>query len=110
MNNDKMKNVVILKELPSNIVKEAYVFLKPNVKIKQKVENLGEGIKEKYPDYIVKEAESVITSYLSKMEKNNSSIRNVELDKIKKKYIKLKKFCIGMAVIFVLNLLISLVR
>ena len=30
MNESKMKNMVVLKNLPSNIVEEAYVVLKPN--------------------------------------------------------------------------------
>ena len=34
MNKENMKNMVVLKDLPSNIVEEAIIILKPNVKIK----------------------------------------------------------------------------
>ena len=42
MNENKMKNMVVLKNLPSNIVEEAYVVLKPNKNYKnlQKQENV----------------------------------------------------------------------
>ena len=34
MEANKMKNMIVLKNLPSNIVDEAFVILKPNSKIK----------------------------------------------------------------------------
>mgnify|MGYP003293870413 CR=1 FL=1 len=34
MNTENMKNMLVLKDLPSNIVDEAIVILKPNVKLK----------------------------------------------------------------------------
>ena len=34
MNSENMKNMVVLKDIPSNIVEEAIIILKPNVKIK----------------------------------------------------------------------------
>jgi len=43
MNASKMKDMILIKDLPSNIVKEAYIVLKPNVKLKQKIENLNKG-------------------------------------------------------------------
>ena len=87
MEENKKKNIIVLKELPSNIAQEAYVVLKPHIKLKQKVENLGDAAKEKWPGYIVKEAENVISNYLSRIE-NNNSIKNIKLKKIKKKYKK----------------------
>ena len=107
MEENKKKNMLVLKDLPSNIAEEAYVVLKPNIKLKQKVENLSKV--EKWPGYIVKEAENVISNYLSRVE-NNNSVRNIELEKIKKKYKKLRKFCIGLGIIFAFNLLMNLVR
>ena len=37
---NQMKNIIVLKELPSNIIEEAFVILKPNKKIK--VNNVAE--------------------------------------------------------------------
>ena len=110
MGENKKKNVIVLKELPSNIAQEAYVVLKPNIKLKQKVENLGDIAKEKWPGYIIKEAENVINNCLSKVEKNNNSMRNNELEKIKKKYKQLKRFCIGLGIVFIFNLLINIIK
>lgn len=106
MNASKMKNMVILKDLPSNIVEEAYVILKPNIKLEKKIENINESSKET-SDYIIKEAEMVVSNYLSNIE-NTRNIRNLEVDKIKKKYDKLKKVCIGLGIIFFVNLLVQI--
>ena len=109
MNANKMENMILIKDLPSNIVKEAYIVLKPNTKLKQKIEILNKESKAKYPVYIVKEAENVISNYLSEIE-NNKKIRNLEVEKIKKKYNKLRKICVGLGSVLVFNLLLQLVR
>ena len=69
-----MKNMVILRDLPSNIVEEAFIIFKDNVKIhkKEKVEKnkiIGKGEKPKSKDYMIKEAEIVIQEYISRIEK-----------------------------------------
>lgn len=74
MNIDNMKNIVVLKDLPSNMVEEAIVILKPNIKVKnkeKKKENIKVGAKGKdnSKDYIIKEAEEVISQYISNLEK-----------------------------------------
>ncbi len=106
MNTGLMKNMIILKDLPSNIVEEAYVILKPNVKLGKKTENLSEKPQET-SNYIIGEAEMVISNYLSNLE-DTKKIRNLEVDKIKKKYDKLKKICIGLGIIFFLNLFLQI--
>ena len=46
MNIDNMKNIVVLKDLPSNMVDEAIIILKPNVKLEKREEKKKEnGIK-----------------------------------------------------------------
>ena len=43
-----MKNIIVLKDLPSNVVEEAFVILKDNVKIhKKKITNIKGKEKEK---------------------------------------------------------------
>ena len=63
MNQGGLKNMVVLKNLPSNIVEEAIIVLKTNKKIKQveKIEKEksieSKEIKNRENDYILKEAE-----------------------------------------------------
>jgi len=109
MNASKMKDMILIKDLPSNIVKEAYIVLKPNVKLKQKIENLNKGSKEQYPVYILKEAENVISNYLSELE-NSKKIRNSEAERIKKKYEKLKKLCLSLGTILIFNFILHAIR
>ena len=107
MNESKMKNMVVLKNLPSNIVEEAYVVLKPNKNYKnlQKQENTDERLSA---DYVVKEAEMVISNYLSKIE-DKKVIKNLEVEKIKKKYKKLKNASAILVGILVLNIIINFI-
>lgn len=104
MNASKMKNMVILKDLPSNIVEEAYVVLKTNQKFKNKAEKNDDTKTEIMSDYVVKEAEMVVSNYLSGIE-NNKKIRNLELKKLEEKYKKLRKFTIILIGILILNML-----
>lgn len=108
MNESKMKNMVVLKNLPSNIVEEAYVILKPNKNFKHtiaKTENSNERITS---EYVVKEAEMVVSNYLSKIEERKT-IRNLEVEKIKKKYKKLKNTSAVLAGILILNLIANFI-
>lgn len=88
----EMKNMIVLKDLPSNIVEEAWVILKPEIKNKEKEVikklKLNNVKNETQNGYVVKEAETVIHDYLK-------NINNYEDKKkyniIIKKYNKLKK-------------------
>ena len=93
METSKMKNMIILKNPPSNLVEEAIIILKSNKKVQELkyIENKKginiETLKEK--DYIIKEAESVISNYISKIEEKNKKKINIE-----KKYNKLRRYSI----------------
>ena len=69
-----LKNLVVLKNLPSNIVEEAIIVLKTNKKIKQveKIEKEkmteNKDTKTREDDYILKEAEMLVNTYISKLE------------------------------------------
>ena len=104
MNISDLKNIVVLKNLPSNIVEEAIVVLKPNKKIhKYQIINArkdNESSKEKYEPnnkessqknckakiennkedntYIVKEAEMLVKSYIENLEKKRPNNRKIE--------------------------------
>ncbi len=113
MNSDNMKNMVILKDLPSNIVEEAIVILKPNVKLKKL--DLAENKKEnrKIKDqkqqnpkkYIINEAEMIISNYLSKIE-NDKKGKFKANKKIENKYKRLKAISIFLSMLLFMSFLI----
>ena len=95
MDASKMKNMIILKNLPSNLVEEAIVVLKENKKVKkyQYVDNerkknnnnTKNENKTNSSDYIIKEAENVISQYISKLEMKTPSWKN-NMKKLEKRY------------------------
>lgn len=107
MNMSDMKNIVVLKNLPSNLVEEAIVVLKENKKVhrykivdvKEKEEN-DTGIKKEREKgketsdlanekndnkYIIKEAEMLVKSYTENLEKKSSRWKN-NMKKLEKRY------------------------
>ena len=110
-----MKNMIILKNLPSNLADEAIIVLKENTKIKNKDlvdrKNIEKSkLKEikKKDDYIVKEAESIVTDYLNKIEKNNNS---KFLDKkANDKYKKIKVYNKVITVVAIISIIINFIR
>ena len=103
MDTSSLKNIVVLKDLPSNIVEEAIVVLKENRKI-QKLELIDKSKKQnkeqsqvktiseqgqKPKDYIIKEAQMLISDYISRIENRNKT-ENQSIQNLKKKYKKLK--------------------
>ena len=64
---ENLKNMVVLKNLPSNLIEEAFLILKPNKRIASFEYSPKKGEQEGTSrEYIVKEAEMVISSYLDK--------------------------------------------
>lgn len=105
------KNMVVLKNLPSNIVEEAYVVLKSRKKAKklQKVEkntkeNMGEFTSK--DKYVVKEAELLVSEYLEKID-NNKIILNV---KTKRKYKRLKNYAYISSIIICLQFIMLIIK
>lgn len=115
MNTGGMKNIVILKDLPSNLVEEAIVFLKENQKLKKpelidmevKKQNAkGVAKTEKNPkDYIINEAQMLIADYISKVE-NSHKNEEYPYKKLKKKYRLLKKISCALAIGLVANIIL----
>ncbi len=96
------ENMVLIKNLPSNIVSEAWVVLKPGVKKREKefIKKVRNNKKCINPEkgYIVKEAEMVITEYL----KDITDIKkNRNYEKMIKKYEKLKKVSLSIVIILI---------
>ena len=96
MENNSLKNIVVLKNLPSNIVEEAIVVLKEN-KTKTQTKSKAQEVKPKQKEYILKEAEMVVTNYLSNME--NKKCKNNK--KIERNYKRLKIISICLIIAFV---------
>ena len=84
-----MKNMIVLKNLPSNLVEEAIIILKENNKI-HKYQNVDfkeekEENEEEKTGYIVKDAEMIIKSYIEKIE-NNSPKKERNIKRLVRKY------------------------
>ena len=84
-----MKNMIVLKNLPSNLVEEAIIILKENNKI-HKYQNVDfkeekEENEEEKTGYIVKDAEMIIKSYIEKIE-NNSPKKERNIKRLERKY------------------------
>lgn len=109
MDINNMKNVVVLKDLPSNIVDEAIILLKQNQKIKKHEyadikNNNKEKIKHDSKDYIVKEAQMLISDYISRIEqKGKTSTADVVKLKNKCRVLKISN------IFFAVSLLISII-
>ena len=83
MNTGKMKNMVVLRDIPSNIVEEAIVILKPNIKVKDfnmAQNKKQETSKKQQKDYIINEAQMIVSNYISNIEKKE----NIKFKTLKK--------------------------
>lgn len=87
----KMKNIIVLRGMSSNVVDEAIVVLKPNVKLKQSEYNHKGKISpsDKNKKMIVtKEAENTINMYIKKLQKE-SKIQSDHQLKMKYKFLQI---------------------
>lgn len=128
MDSQKTKNVIILKNLPSNLIDEAIVVVKDKKKVKDinysdiiknkeengiiqgslKPEELKkiESIKKENRKYVIKEAEVVVSNYIKRIEDNLSDRK---IDKLKKSYKKSKVLNIFLALTTIVALGLSFV-
>lgn len=110
MESSKLKNMVVLKNLPSNLIDEAIIVLKSNKRVKklQKIEQnkqiqYDENTK-KDKEYILKEAEMIINNYISKVE--NKDKKNMFNKESEQKYNKLKKYSIAVTIMCVIQAIV----
>lgn len=82
MNQEKLKNIIILKDIPSNLIEEAIIILKDN----------NSKDKKRMEEYARKEGKSIIKEYF-----------NQEKIKIKKSRKKTYLFAFFIITIFILN-------
>lgn len=114
MDTNTMKNIVILRDLPSNMVEEAFIVFKDNVKIhkKEKAEKnkvTGKEEKPKTKEYIIKEAEMIVQDYIAKIDKKEYEL-NSSNKKLKEKYKRLKALTIFLAMFSTLSLFAMILR
>lgn len=115
MEASKMKNMVVLKNLPSNLVEEAIVILKSSKKVKKlekidkknKPEKSGKAKKDK--DYILKEAEMLISSYISKIEDNNKQKQH-KIKENNKRYVRLKRYAYLSSIIIIIQAILLITK
>ncbi len=115
METSNMKNMVVLKNLPSNLVEEAIVILKSGKKVKKlqkiekkrKLENKEKTKKEK--DYILKEAEMLVSNYISKLEDNHEKKQKRAIENYKK-YKRLKNYAYLATSIIIIQAMLLVVK
>ena len=114
MESSDMKNMVVLKNLPSNMVEEAIIIFKETQKIKEK-ELIDKSnkinfsqIQPKSKEYILKEAEMLVTDYINKIENKKQKDRND--NNIKAKYKFLKKYSIISTSLLIISLIINFIQ
>ena len=114
MDIQNMKNMVVLKNLPSNLIEEAFVVLKDNVKVhkeelvgNKKEESKANNIKSK--DYVIKEAEMIVSEYISKLEKKEFKVSKEKI-KLEEKCKRLKYSTIFFAMFSGLSIISMLLR
>lgn len=113
MKETNLKNMIFIKDLPSNIIDEAIVILKDNKKVKklQKIDvnKVGkeENLKAKDNGYIVKEAEMILNQCFSNIEEQDKKCIKKDYN-IKNK--KLKMYLTITSVIVFLETIILLIK
>lgn len=109
MDINRMRNIVILKDFPSNLVDEAFVVLKNNQKIKnvEYADNRFDNFSinneiDNKDEYVVKEAELLVSNYIDKLE-NQDLLNNKSDSSVMKKYKKLKIFSTVLGIAFIIS-------
>ena len=112
MESSDMKNMVVLKNIPSNMVEEAIIIFKETQKVKQ-IELIDKGkkvnsteVQPKSRDYILKEAEMLVSDYINKIENKRKLSNNKD---IIDKYKNLQKYSIVSTALLVISLIINFI-
>ena len=111
MQTNNVKNIVILKNLPSNIVEEAIVILKSNKyakKLQMIEKNNNKELEQKESNgkqYVIKEAEALLSSYISKIE--NKKYIEKPNKVLNERYQRLKRYSIIVTILFAISFIIN---
>ena len=107
METSNLKNTVILKSIPSNIIEEAIIVLKKNIKVKE-YEIKSKNEKSEKGNYIIKEAEMIINNYCNKIE--NEQKKEKQKKEVEKKYSKAKRWLIISSIIAIIEMIIIIIK
>ena len=135
MSRENTKNVIILKNLPSNLISEAILVVKDKKQVTNymrdaelneqrdvsncktssngiiygdmKTEALKkiEDIKKEDRKYVIKEAEIVVSNYIKRIEDN---LADRKIDRLKKSYKKTKKLNVFLAMTTIISILLAI--
>ncbi|MBR2289942.1 MAG: hypothetical protein IJ867_04940 [Clostridia bacterium] len=105
MENNKIKNTIVLRGMASNVVDEAIVILKPNVKIKktQGIKKVGEE-KNTSKELILKEAEHIVSEYVNRIGTEELKKEKMRLERRVK---KLQVVSLGFLILLIITLIIK---
>ena len=112
MDANVMKRIIVLKNLKSNMIEEAYIVFKNNSKI-YKYEKINEKKSEsenrenKDKNYMIKEAEMIINDYICKMESKEFKFNNKSL---KRKNTILKISTMFFALLSICSLIMFIIK
>lgn len=115
MESSDMKNMVVLKNLPSNIVEEAIVIFKENQKVRERelvvkaVKADFSSIEHKDKELVLKEAEMLVTDYINRIEQKNNLTRKNSNNNVMTKYKILKLYSITSTVLLIISLIINFI-
>lgn len=117
MEESKLKNMVVLKNLPSNLVEEAIIILKSNKNVKRlekidKDKRNESSITKKdvnKKDFVVKEAELVVSSYISKVENSSKADKQRKIEQ-NRKIRRLKNYAYLSSLIIFLQLMLLIIK
>lgn len=104
MKGENFKNTIVLKNIPSNIIEEAIIVLKESEEA-WKFEKIDknkthEGVKKPIKkDYIVKEAELIVSDYIKKVEKNSKERNEKDRNLKYKRLLKYAYFTTGIMIL-----------
>ena len=135
MSKENTRNVIILKNLPSNLIAEAILVVKDKKQVAEymkesefgankdvsncktynngiiygdiKTESLKkiENVKKEDRKYVIKEAETVVSNYIKRIEDN---LADRKIDRLKKSYKKTKKLNIFLAMTTIISILLAI--
>lgn len=104
MVNNKLKNIIVLKGMASNVVEEAIVVLKPNIDLDKSgsyTKNKDMSSKDIKKKNVISEAEYVINNYIKEIENTNTKRKR---KKIEKRYKLSKILNIVLFISFIISL------
>ncbi len=104
MQGENFKNTIVLKNIPSNMIEEAIIVLKEGKKAwkfeKIDKNNFYEEAKKPIKkDYIVKEAELVVSDYVKKIEENSKDKNEKDKNIKYKRLLKYAYFATGIIIL-----------